>query len=773
MSARARSIRAAELRTIRRRDDSRATGGPTPDLDSFGFYAAAPLVDRFFTLAMESAEAAAAREVREASVRPIHVAAARGDPRAVIEALKCGADVNETVGGAVFNGQDFGADSVGIAKVDALTGGGSTATTGTLKALRDGSSAEAAAGKANGGGTGGPTGGSGGSSASFVLTGAKSDNGTGWNAGHFACAAGHIAVLRELCGRGLQINAQDTNGWTALHLAAANGHADCARELIVHGAVVHLRSTTGNTALHLAARAGHAACIRELIMGGVRSEVEARNGSGQTAREVARRYCLVEAGDGPVTGQFRDTMLVLTVDVIDAAKRDKDRAMATMSSRYRPSQSQSQSQSSQSSQSLSSSQSLQSSQSKATHHHNQSSKGGSQSQLLQGALALGHPHTQQQQQQRDKSRPQLRPRERSVANGSATPVDEQVREWNAFRFDQTTAVMAKLREFVAGQTIAVRSIANAFQRREAAAFPGDFPLVFVFVGGSGCGKRQLSLATAEFAFPNDDAKLHVIDMTRFLRKEAAVDFEEELCRILGLPKHRKASDPPHRVDAVIHLKDIDRAHSEVFRPLRATFRDGRVTDGAGATVVTCTRSVFVMTVTDDAFTSVIRSVCTRHPISSTASQLQRETRDHVLKDEFQRDVREPLAAMFRFPEIAREVSDILPFLPYDRPELVAIATTQLRRQQRLIRATGIRVKTEPGVLDFVIAKFVGKRGIRAIEDAIDADIVRPIRDAIKGGRIARGDTVTVEPAGKILRLRVLFKINVPKNLCNEHEFYLN
>ncbi len=64
-----------------------------------------------------------------------------------------------------------------------------------------------------------------------------------------ACQRGHLEIVRELLGRGANVNAARTNdGWTSLMSTCMHGHLEVARLLLAHNANRALVSLDGRTA---------------------------------------------------------------------------------------------------------------------------------------------------------------------------------------------------------------------------------------------------------------------------------------------------------------------------------------------------------------------------------------------------------------------------------------------------------------------------------------------------------------------------------------------
>jgi ATP-dependent Clp protease ATP-binding subunit ClpA len=553
-------------------------------------------------------------------------------------------------------------------------------------------------------------------------------NDYGWTALHFACAEGHTDALRLLVDRGAVVNVKDVNGWSPLHVAAAAGHELCVRGLLANGAV-NTRSSVGDTALHFAAAAGSAECVRELIMGGTVADVDARNVFGQTPKDVAMKYAkVVENGK-----LGRQTKMLVTAELIDQFKEEKFQLQRSLEASIR-----------------------------AT--------------AVSGKLAAAAPVATP----RRRERPLATLAGRRAEGLAALPVDEQVRQWNVHRFDKASSIMAALHTHIAGQEIAVRAVAEAFQRRDTAGFPSDFPLVFLFCGGAGSGKLQLAKAIAAAVYSHVPHNLFVVKMDRYQRKESVVEFERDLPELLGGKSDLAHGEGPARLDGVVVFKDIDRAHPNVLRAISECFATGRVYSESHQTVITCDRSVFVMTATGDSFVAPIKDQIVRLPLSSKATNLEIESRQHAFKDGFQREARPAAERLFETTPIYARINDILPFQPYNKDELMVIATTLLQRRKRELAEAGLSLTCCPGTIEIIISRFGSKDGIRSIEDSIFEYIVEPIIDAQESGRIARGDKLStviehnLRERTKRIRVKALFKMkNLPKELGNEHEFFLS
>ncbi|KAM0806123.1 ankyrin repeat protein, partial [Usnea florida] len=74
-----------------------------------------------------------------------------------------------------------------------------------------------------------------------------------------------IAILQDLVGNGVNLNAQDEEGLTSMHWASREGHLTFVRFLCERGADMNLKSNDGQSALHEAIRTGHTSVANLLL----------------------------------------------------------------------------------------------------------------------------------------------------------------------------------------------------------------------------------------------------------------------------------------------------------------------------------------------------------------------------------------------------------------------------------------------------------------------------------------------------------------------------
>jgi len=98
---------------------------------------------------------------------------------------------------------------------------------------------------------------------------------------------GRLAAVKWLVERGARVNREPMK-WTALHYAVFAGHEDVAAYLIEQGANINARSTNGSSVLMMAVFEGRAELAKRLIAGGADTGV--KNDKGDGALEWAFKY---------------------------------------------------------------------------------------------------------------------------------------------------------------------------------------------------------------------------------------------------------------------------------------------------------------------------------------------------------------------------------------------------------------------------------------------------------------------------------------------------
>jgi ATP-dependent Clp protease ATP-binding subunit ClpB len=270
-----------------------------------------------------------------------------------------------------------------------------------------------------------------------------------------------------------------------------------------------------------------------------------------------------------------------------------------------------------------------------------------------------------------------------------------------------------LHERVIGQDEAVTAVANAIRRSRAGLSDPHRPIgSFLFLGPTGVGKTELARSLADFLFDDERAMVR-IDMSEYMERHA-------VSRLIGAPPGYVGYDEGgqlteavrRRPYAVVLLDEIEKAHADVFNVLLQLLDDGRLTDGQGRTV-DFTNTVLIMT-----------------------SNLPGDPR-----------------AFFK-PEFINRIDEIVRFRELTEDDLAQIVEIQLRglRDRLAARRIGLEV-TEAATAALAHQGYDPAFGARPLKRLIQRELADPLAMQILDGKIAEGDTVTVDAVDGELVIR--------------------
>ena len=270
-----------------------------------------------------------------------------------------------------------------------------------------------------------------------------------------------------------------------------------------------------------------------------------------------------------------------------------------------------------------------------------------------------------------------------------------------------------LHERVIGQDEAVTAVANAIRRSRAGLSDPHRPIgSFLFLGPTGVGKTELARSLADFLFDDERAMVR-IDMSEYMEKHA-------VSRLIGAPPGYVGYDEGgqlteavrRRPYSVVLLDEIEKAHADVFNVLLQLLDDGRLTDGQGRTV-DFTNTVLIMT-----------------------SNLPGDPRD------------------FFKPEFINRIDEIVRFRELTEGDLAHIVEIQLRglRDRLAARRIGLEV-TDAAMATLAHKGYDPAFGARPLKRVIQRELADTLAVQILDGKIAEGDTVTVDAVDGGLVLR--------------------
>jgi len=322
-----------------------------------------------------------------------------------------------------------------------------------------------------------------------------------------------------------------------------------------------------------------------------------------------------------------------------------------------------------------------------------------------------------------------------VSSWTGIPVTRLVEE----ETEKLLKMEDQIHKRIVGQEEAVTAVARAVRRARAGLKDARRPIgSFIFLGPTGVGKTELTLALAEFLFGDENAVVR-IDMSEYTERHT-------VSRLVGAPPGyvgyeeggQLTEQVRRRPYSVVLLDEIEKAHPEIFNVLLQILEDGRLTDAQGRTV-DFKNCVVIMT------------------SNVGAPQIQREgaglgfrgTVDVDLDAQRQYDkmkshVMEELRRTFR-PEFLNRVDEIIVFRPLSRDQITAIVDILMDRVRREIRGQGMELALTAAARD-VLAKegFDPQYGARPLRRAIQRLVEDPLSDAMLRGRFSHGDEIVID-----------------------------
>jgi ATP-dependent Clp protease ATP-binding subunit ClpC len=291
---------------------------------------------------------------------------------------------------------------------------------------------------------------------------------------------------------------------------------------------------------------------------------------------------------------------------------------------------------------------------------------------------------------------------------------------------------------IVGQEEAVHAVSRAVRRARAGLKDARRPIgSFIFLGPTGVGKTELTLALAEFLFGDEGAVIR-IDMSEYTERHT-------VSRLVGAPPGyvgyeeggQLTEQVRRRPYSVVLLDEIEKAHPEIFNVLLQILEDGRLTDAQGRTVdfkncvVIMTSNVGAPQIQRDA----------RFGFRGTGNERMEAERTY---DRMKTQVMEELRRTFR-PEFLNRVDEIIVFRPLDLEQIRAIVDILMERVKREIRGQGMSLTMTAAARELLATEgYDPQYGARPLRRAIQRLVEDPLSDDMLRGKFASGDEIVLD-----------------------------
>jgi ATP-dependent Clp protease ATP-binding subunit ClpC len=291
---------------------------------------------------------------------------------------------------------------------------------------------------------------------------------------------------------------------------------------------------------------------------------------------------------------------------------------------------------------------------------------------------------------------------------------------------------------IVGQEEAVHAVSRAVRRARAGLKDARRPIgSFIFLGPTGVGKTELTLALAEFLFGDEQAVVR-IDMSEYTERHT-------VSRLVGAPPGyvgyeeggQLTEQVRRRPYSVVLLDEIEKAHPEIFNVLLQILEDGRLTDAQGRTV-DFKNCVVIMTSNVGAPQIQRESVL---GFRGTGTEQEDAERSY---ERMKAHVMEELRRTFR-PEFLNRVDEIIVFKPLSRDQIRSIVDILMQRVRREIRGQGMDLVVTEAARDVLSSEgYDPQYGARPLRRAIQRMVEDPLSDDMLRGKFSAGDEIVLD-----------------------------
>jgi ATP-dependent Clp protease ATP-binding subunit ClpC len=321
-----------------------------------------------------------------------------------------------------------------------------------------------------------------------------------------------------------------------------------------------------------------------------------------------------------------------------------------------------------------------------------------------------------------------------VSSWTGIPVMRLVQE----ETEKLLKMEVSLHQRIVGQEEAVHAVSRAVRRARAGLKDARRPIgSFIFLGPTGVGKTELTLALAEFLFGDEGAVIR-IDMSEYTERHT-------VSRLVGAPPGyvgyeeggQLTEQVRRRPYSVVLLDEIEKAHPEIFNVLLQILEDGRLTDAQGRTV-DFKNAVIIMTSNVGA-PQIQRE--SGFGFRGTDSERLEAERSY---DRMKTHVMEELRRTFR-PEFLNRVDEIIVFRPLSRDQIRLIVDILMDRVRREIRGQGMSLTvTDAGRELLAHEGYDPQYGARPLRRAIQRLVEDPLSDDMLRGKFTAGDEIVLD-----------------------------
>ncbi len=315
---------------------------------------------------------------------------------------------------------------------------------------------------------------------------------------------------------------------------------------------------------------------------------------------------------------------------------------------------------------------------------------------------------------------------------TGVPVSELMSEES----QRLLALEEELSHRIVGQEQAIRTLSEAIRRSRTGLKDPRRPIgSFLFLGSSGVGKTELSLALADALFGSENALIR-LDMSEYMEKHSVSRMIGSPPGYVGFEEGGQLTEKIRRRPySVVLFDEIEKAHPDVYHLLLQILEDGTLTDSQGRSV-DFRNAILILT------SNIGSRSQGKLRLSGFSDQNDRQNR--VAQEQSYREAQ--LRETFR-PEFLNRLDAIITFAPLSGTQLNSIAQRMLAQCQVRLLDMHITLEYDPSVPARIAASAKdGSLGARPLRREITHGIENLLANEMLRGNLRAGDHVylTVE-----------------------------
>ncbi|MBE6660612.1 MAG: ATP-dependent Clp protease ATP-binding subunit [Ruminococcaceae bacterium] len=316
-----------------------------------------------------------------------------------------------------------------------------------------------------------------------------------------------------------------------------------------------------------------------------------------------------------------------------------------------------------------------------------------------------------------------------VTQWTGIPVSELMSEEG----EKLLSLEAQLSKRVVGQEEAIRTLCQAIRRSRTGLKDPNRPIgSFLFLGSSGVGKTELSLALSEALFGTENALIR-LDMSEYMEKHSVSRMIGSPPGYVGFEEGGQLTEKIRRRPySVVLFDEIEKAHPDIYNLLLQILEDGCLTDSQGRRV-DFRNTVLILTSNVGSSADGKARALGFSPLTDAQSKqaAEEERRQSELRKTFR-------------PEFLNRMDAILTFSPLGAEELYGITRRLLEKCRERLLDMGILLAYEESVVEHLSSAANDPAlGARPLRREVTQQIENMLATEILKSNLHAGDHVTL------------------------------